>query len=179
MKLISLKNSKGQAFSTFQLLIAAVVALALLGVLMPIITTINPGTDRVVGSTKDLINTLQNQPGTLSLTDEIKVSGKNDAFVSAAAIVEGTGMSEGQINFFANGYSNDFTVLGENNSRLQILVQSRVSYKFGVLCDSKLEKLQKSIEDYSQASPSPFKTEPDLSYEDETARVCIIFPLKV
>lgn len=172
MKLISLKNSKGQAFSTFQLLIAAVVALALLGVLMPIIGGINPGTDRLADSLEERINTQQNQPGTLSLTDDIKVSGRGDPFISTATITEGTGMDSKQVKFITNGYA-DFGILGEGSS-LEIKNQSRITYQFGVLCHSSVEKLDASIEDYASIIKESYSG----TFEDENIRVCLVFPVK-
>lgn len=173
MKLISLKNSKGQAFSTFQLLIAAVVALALLGVLMPIIGGINPGTDRLVDALKERINTQQNQPGTLSLTDNIKVSGRKDAFISTATITEGTGMDSKQVKFITNGYNNDFAVLGDG-ATLEIKNQSSITYQFGVLCHSNTESLDASIEIYDTVITSSYEG----SFEQERIRACVVFPVK-
>jgi len=176
MKLISLKNSKGQAFSTFQLLIAAVVALALLGVLMPIIGGINPGTDRLVDALKERINTQQDQPGTLTLTDKIKVSSKGDPYVSAATITEGTGLADDQVKFMLNGYENDFAV-NEGNNVLEVRASSSVTYQFGVLCHRNFEELENSINDYSSIIK---ETEdlPTFDEENDNVRVCIVVPVK-
>jgi hypothetical protein len=99
MKLISLKNNKGQAFSTFQLLIAAVVALALLGVLMPIIGGINPAGGSITDSVKEKIKSNQDLPGTVTLTEPIKVSSKTQSTVSTDAITEGSGMDPESVRF--------------------------------------------------------------------------------
>ena len=173
MKLKLFKNQKGQAFSTFQLLIAAVVALALLGVLMPIIGGINPGTDRLADSLKERINTQQDQPGTISLTDDIKVSSKGDPYVAIATITEGTGMSEGQVRFMLNGYQSDFKT--SDGTVLEITAASSISYQFGVLCHRNLEKLTESLNAYESIIK-----ENDLNdgFDDEDVRVCAIFPVR-
>ena len=172
-------KEKGQAFSTFQLLIAAVVALALLGVLMPIIGGINPGTDRLVDALKERINTQQNQPGNLTLTDDIKVSGRSDPFVSSSAITEGTGIAEGQVRFFINGYENDFGVSG-NGDVLQIRSQSSVTYQFGVICNRNLNTLDDSINSYMNMTAPPIREYNlnDFQFEDDDIRVCLVFPVR-
>ena len=74
-------KEKGQAFSTFQLLIAAVVALAILGVLLPMITkNINIGGD-ITDSINTTLKTQVSNYGNLAYTDEVKVSSKNTEYV--------------------------------------------------------------------------------------------------
>jgi len=175
MKLISLKKERGQAFSTFQLLIAAVVALALLGVLMPIISNINPGTGRVVDALKERINTQQDQPGTLSLTDDLKVSGSKDPYISTATITEGTGMASQQVFFMTNG-TNDFKI-SDDGSVLQIVNQSTITYKFGVLCQTNLESLTSSMDQYDSVLKDGYDL-PSFGELDEDIRVCVIFPVQ-
>lgn len=175
MKLIKRKE-KGQAFSTFQLLIAAVVALALLGVLMPIIGGINPGTDRLVDALKERINTQQNQPGTLKLTDELKVSAKGDPYVATATITEGTGIDHKQVKFMTNGHVSDFGI-ASNGSVLEIKNQSRISYQFGVLCHYNLDELETSVDNYNLIDNDSFN-EISGNFDDENIRVCIVFPVK-
>ncbi len=178
MKLIYLKKEKrqtfekGQAFSTFQLLIAAVVALALLGVLMPIISNINPGTGRVVDALNERINTQQDQPGTLSLTDDLKISGSKDPYISTATVTKGTGMDAKQVLFMTNGYTTDFSTTGPI---LEIKNQSTITYKFGVLCQTNVDALNDSISNYSSVIKD---TTLDGSFDAEDIRVCVIFPVK-
>jgi len=175
MKLISLKNSKGQAFSTFQLLIAAVVALALLGVLMPIIGGINPNTDRLVEALKTKISSQQNLPGSVSLTEEIRVSGRNDPYISTETISQGTGMDHRQIFFLDNGHTSDFSVSG---NVLQIKNQSRITYQFGVLCSSTLQDLETAMGRYTDIlKENQSITEFDDDFDDNI-RVCVVFPVK-
>jgi hypothetical protein len=172
MKLIKRKE-RGQAFSTFQLLIAAVVALALLGVLMPIIGGINPGTDRLVDALEERINTQQNQYGTVSLTDDIKISGRSDPYISTETITNGTGMDHKQVLFMLNDYENDFSTT--DGSVLEIINTSRITYQFGVLCSGNKTNLDTSLASYT----SIIKDNTLLgSFDDEEIRVCVVFPVK-
>ncbi len=175
MKLIAL-NNKGQAFSTFQLLIAAVVALALLGVLMPIIANINPGTGRVIEAIKERINTQQDQPGALSLTDSLKVSGKRDKIIGTDTVTQGTGLSYDQVRFYDNGYTFDFGTL--INGDLEIKNESTVTYRFGILCHSNKERLQESLNSYLSSTTPIIREDFDISDFEDGVRVCIIFPVK-
>jgi hypothetical protein len=177
MKLIKRKE-RGQAFSTFQLLIAAVVALALLGVLMPIIGNINPGTGRVIEALKERINTQQDQPGALSLTDSLKVSGKKDKLIGTATITEGTGLSDDQVIFYHNDHTSDFST---ENGDLMILTDSTVTYRFGVICHINAVDLEQKINQLISGTNSIIKGGiSDISFEElsEDGRACLVFPVK-
>ncbi len=181
MKLISLKNSKGQAFSTFQLLIAAVVALALLGVLMPIIGGINPAGGNITDSVKEKIKSNQDLPGTITLTESIKVSSKTQGTVATDAITDGSGMDPESVKFIVpSKYSSDFGVSSDGQI-LQIKKSERINYKFGVLCHRDAERLDNFITSSSSLSNN-ILSELDITesgFEStNSSRVCIVFPVK-
>ncbi|MFH1751628.1 MAG: hypothetical protein ABH821_01670, partial [archaeon] len=86
-------NEKGQAFSTFKLLIAAVIAIAILTLLMPIIvdlggfTTIEPDSEA-----SSQLKSYVGRPGRYYLTKDVTFS-KEDSMV-AKSIAKGTGIIE-------------------------------------------------------------------------------------
>jgi hypothetical protein len=185
MKLITL-NNKGQAFSTFQLLIAAVVALALLGVLMPIISKNINIAGSVVDATKEKIRSQQDQPGTLTLTDALRISGRRgETYIAVGTITDGTGMDPKQVRFLiSDKYDSDFES-NDTGAYLEIINQSTVTYKFGILCNSSLANLNSDITNYS----SVFQTKLgfanyQLSDNDflgdyvSNSKTCIVFPVK-
>ncbi len=93
-------NKKGQASSTFQLLIAAVVALAILGVLLSILNVI-PGMNTKPGdATKTLLKSQMDRPGEEQCTTKVTFD-TSSARLSAEAITTDTGSNADQV-FFAN-----------------------------------------------------------------------------
>ena len=104
-------NKKGQASSTFQLLIAAIVALAILGVLISVIGGLDIGTDKPDQVTNSLLKTQLNYPGVINCTDTIKF--KRSTSIGAEAIVKNTGLSAYQV-IVSNEYDtiDNFRVIG-------------------------------------------------------------------
>lgn len=92
-------NKKGQASSTFQLLIAAIVALAILGVLISVIGGLDIGTDKPDQVTNALLRTQVNYPGVINCTNAIKF--KRNSSIGAEGLVENTGLDPEQI-FISN-----------------------------------------------------------------------------
>ncbi|MDD3178311.1 MAG: hypothetical protein PHR26_02215 [Candidatus ainarchaeum sp.] len=171
-------KEKGQAFSTFQLLIAAVVALAILGVLLPMITkNINIGGD-VTDSINTTLKTQVSNYGNLAYTDEVKVSSKNTEFVSTSSIVAGTGIDSNQVyfdiagndNFFAIGSSDTYTT----GKTLKMKSSENTKFKFGILCADSSNSLIKIINDYDLVELDTYE-----EFGETDATVCVIFPKKI
>ncbi len=139
MNLKNIKISKkGQAFSTFQLLIAAVVALALLGVLMPIIMqALGFIQSDPVSAAKQQITSAYDARGTLQTTEEVTFSSRNKE-ISATGLSEGTSLSSEQIFFFTNGLT-DFDAyggsFGNGGTILEYTRAERATYYINILCD--------------------------------------------
>ena len=90
-------NKKGQASSTFQLLIAAIVALAILGVLIAVIGKIDPGGSDVKTTTNQLLQQQVNNPGARQCTTPIKF--KRNTTLAAQGVTNNTGLDETQLTF--------------------------------------------------------------------------------
>lgn len=166
-------NKKGQAFSTFQLLIAAVVALALLGVLLPIIMkNVNIG-GNPEESAQTLIRSQVNSVGSLRYTDEVKF--KDGDSISAAALAEGTGLSRQQVCVVNPGTS--FTGGG---ATITYDSSSTLSYQIGVFCDYYDEMFDSdnpSLEDFEDEMPDVRNDCDDrFGSEFSSEKVCIVFP---
>jgi hypothetical protein len=171
-----LKNKKGQAFSTFQLLIAAVVALALLGVLMPIIMrSIDIGGDPSQ-ATQQLLKSQIDNPGTLSFTDDVTFSSKYNT-LSASGVANDTGLDAGQIVFATNGLDDTFSTIGTSASKIEYSKTQKGKYRLGVLCDSDAAALVTSVDDYKASN----KIDDSVSvtatnFADPSVTCCLIFP---
>ena len=178
-----LKSKKGQAFSTFQLLIAAVVALAILALLLPMIIN---GPDIGTGPS-DAINTLlksaPDDPGVLLKSTEVKFSSSDVPYISASAVVKGTGLSANQVKFkVPHRYDPDFVVLSTDEiSALKIKTSESVKYLVGVLCDDDSEALEDSFELYSSPEsddPTLAQIEFDIDDFESSGVACIVYPTK-
>ncbi len=95
-------NKKGQASSTFQLLIAAIVALAILGVLISIITGVITPQGNPTSATKQLVKSQMDNPGGESCTEQ-QVRFSRNIRLASMGIVEDTGLSPNQL-LFINPY---------------------------------------------------------------------------
>ncbi len=172
--MIKLKiGNRGQAFSTFQLLIAAVAALALLGVLMPMIINIPGVSGDPVDAMKEKIKTQIDNPGNIAYTSVVKFSAKKNEVISAISVITGSGLAKDQISFSTNGYDNHFRT--DDGKILEILTQEAVKYKVGILC-ARPGELVETLDQYSSMLPNITIENEDL---DEEATTCIIFPKKV
>ena len=179
------KKQKGQAFSTFQLLIAAVVALAILAILIPMISkNINIGGDPIQAA-KEKIKSQMDKPGSLVYTDDLKFSSKKEEFITSDTITKGIGIDPKQVVFSTNGYDNHFEITGGNGYILHVKTKELVKYKFGVLCaetGSNLTDLFDSynlnkLDDAEGYIASFDASDPDTG--DPDATTCVIFPSKV
>ncbi len=162
-------NKKGQAFSTFQLLIAAVVALALLGVLLPIIMkNVNIG-GNPEESAQTLIRSQINSVGSLRYTESVKF--KNGDSISAPALAEGTGLSRQQVCILNPGSNFD----GETGASITYNSSSTLSYQIGVLCDYK-DEMQASLGQFTGEVPDGASLCESRFTDFSSEKVCIVFP---
>lgn len=162
-------NKKGQAFSTFQLLIAAVVALALLGVLLPIIMkNVNIG-GNPEESAQTLIRSQINSVGSLRYTESVKF--KNGDSISAPALAEGTGLSRQQVCIVSPG--SNFS--GDSGASITYNSSSTLSYQIGVLCDYK-DEMQASLGQFTSEIPDGASLCESRFADFSSEKVCIVFP---
>ena len=131
-------TNKGQAFSTFQLLIAAVVALALLGVLLPMISGGFGGFGNSPSeAASQKVSSQINAPGNLSYTDAVKF--KTDDTLDAFSVAEDAQLGRDQVYvLLPQKYENYFTPQAGNESASKVIrydMSSQNDFKIGVLCD--------------------------------------------
>ncbi len=130
-------NNRGQAFSTFQLLIAAVVALAILVLLLNIIGSLpNLGGQKPNKIASDLVASQVNAPSELRTSNPVTFT-KEDS-LNAKAIASASGVvTEGQLCISMGdfiGSESDFNPVG--TGVLQYSGASNLRVRISVLCDT-------------------------------------------
>ena len=145
------RNQKGQAFDVFKLLIAAVVALAILAVLWPILTGVGFGfvTEPNEGAGTKIKNITQ---GHLSVTE--KVTFKKEGALTASAISNASGgtIDASQVCVHAGDFADSeevFTSLADSKGVLYKGANPRDA-KLSVLCDSG-DRLEEDLAIYETA----------------------------
>ncbi len=134
-------NSRGQAFSTFQLLIAAVVALAILVLLLNIIGSLpNLGGQKPNKVASDLVASQVNSPAELRTSTQVPF-GKDDS-LNAKSIAAASGVvTEGQICLSLgdhggnDGDGTGFNLLADGKV-ITYSGASSLRVKISVLCDT-------------------------------------------
>ena len=173
--MIKLRKERGQAFSTFQLLIAAVVALALLAVLLPLLKSPNIG-NSPTKLTQDLLKAQVNNIGTLSYTQKVKIPPKFTMAVSG--ITQNTGIDIDQVKIIVPTElenNNTFEVL--NNKVLKYDKSTKGTYIIGILCNYKSEISEDLTNTYNkEISSDATENLFDSSNDTEDLIVCVIFP---
>ena len=148
-------NDQGQAYSTFKLLIAAIVALAILMILMPIIASVlqifqNDPADKTI----ELLNGLYNKAEGVKTTQMV-VTFTPDYVLSAAALSESTSLSAENIcmslgDFIDREDDEDaFSIRDEDDSHHRITWNgtSNQNTKVAVTCNINLKRLEDGVED--------------------------------
>ncbi|MEK6902187.1 MAG: hypothetical protein AABX02_01190 [archaeon] len=144
-------NTRGQAFSTFQLLIAAVVALAILVLLLNIIGSLpNLGGQKPNKVASDLVASQVNSPAELRTSTNVPF-GKDDS-LNAKSIASTSGViTEGQICLSLGDHAEasgetGFHLQGVNNNIITYDGSSSLRVKISVLCDTG-GQIQTDLED--------------------------------
>jgi len=149
-------NQKGQAYSTFKLLIAAIIAMAILAILIPIIMqAMGWLTNSPLNETKTLVSDLIGSPGALKHTPEVVF--KPDDVLAASALVERLSISKDQVCMSTGQFEEDidsgFECLGcedaSENQRLIYHGSSNQAARLAVVCNVNLDELLDDIEAYN------------------------------
>lgn len=145
-------DNRGQAFSAFQLLISAVVAVAILAIIMSILGLIpRPSQDptQAVGS---VLQNVVNSPGTLLETTSVIFS-KNTT-IASETLATGVGLDPSQICLDRGEYENEasFKLLGgdSGNQVLQWAGTNERQAKIAVLCALTGPNLEEYINTYEE-----------------------------
>ena len=129
-------NSRGQAFSTFQLLIAAVIALMILVLLVNIISNIIiPGGQDPSSEAVQLLNSAINSPSELKVSKEVTF--RPGASLNAKAIAEKTGtLTENQVCVSRGDVpGEELFKLSPNGKILTYQGSSASNFKLYVICE--------------------------------------------
>ena len=151
-------NQQGQAYSTFKLLIAAIVAMAILAILIPIIMN-------VIGlikaspqdEAKSLLSDLVGAPGALKHTKEVVF--ESDSVLAASALAERLPLAKDQICMSTGEFEEDaFVTLkingfdsyldskeSDENGMVEFEYLSNGSYEIGAVDEDKKDEATKSI----------------------------------
>ena len=127
-------NSKGQSSSVFNLLIAALVALAILGLLLSILGGIgfNSGNKPSDTAAKEIKNAISNPY--MIQSDEVTFDKTSDkSSISAQALAEKADVGPKQIKFKNCGLNDEFKVTG---STLKYLKHTSKKYQLYTVCGS-------------------------------------------
>lgn len=172
-------NKKGQASSTFSLLIAAVVALAILGVLLSILNVI-PGMNTKPGdATKTLLSTQINRYGEEQCTTKVTFDTSNARLATQAATLD-TGLSAEQVYFDNPEELSQFEITGTSETSNQMLrYKPTNSYKvlMCVVCSNNKDSLQSAIE-LNQKSSDVFASVDDMEGIEDDQTICVVYPRK-
>lgn len=170
-------NKKGQASSVFNLLIAAVVAVAILTILMYIMNLIpkpfsQSPTERAVEVVKSNTTLL----GTRTITSEVTWQNKGE--LSARAIADGTGsLAEDQVcvlpGQFESDSSGSFKIISEG-SKIQYAFEGSMNTKLFVLCDY-VNKMSETMGEYGVDWAGQVDSCPCMgTYDGEATKCCIV-----
>jgi len=167
-------NNKGQAYSTFKLLIAAIVALAILMILMPIIASVlqifqNDPADKTI----ELLNDLYNKPESIKTT-QMPVTFTPNVVFSADALKESTSLSAKNICMslgeFDEDEDNGFSLSAdEPHHGITWNGESNQNAKIAVTCNITLDRLMSGIEGTMFEDWSP-----DCDICEDRGRCCIV-----
>lgn len=143
-------NNKGQAFDVFKLLIAAVIAIAILSLLMPIIGTITGiFTKDPTVEARTLLSDLYNKTLTWKETPGVTFSTSNPT-MAVAALVEGTNLSADQVCLSLGDFSDsegEWEISGGDSPELN-KIEHKLStsrlVKIGVECARDIEGMTAS-----------------------------------
>lgn len=142
-------NDSGQAYSTFKLLIAAIVALAILMILMPIIGSIfQIFQDDPADKTIELLNAMHNKPETIKTTARDVTFAPNTT-LSAASLANSVPLSKNQICLTTGDFegTEDFEWNDDpGHHRIIWHGASNQNAKIAVTCNINLDLLKDGID---------------------------------
>ena len=143
-------NQKAQASSTFQLLIAAVVALAMLGILMAILGVIKlPGTGDYADAIGNALDSASTSPASLKTTDSVNLQPKSEVVSREIALNSQSGVTESQLCFAKDAALEKVEAIDVETSSGRILEytgSSQKKIKFSVICDAG-DAIEQDLED--------------------------------
>jgi len=171
---VILLDNRGQAYSTFKLLIAAIVALAILMILTPIIgSVLQIFQDDPAAKTIELLNDLYNRPGAIKTTAR-DVTFSPGTPLSAVSLAQSIPLSKEQICLSTGDFEDSDTgfsldEVGGEHHRIIWNGTANRNVKIAVMCHINLDSLEQELdntlfEDFS----------PDCGICEGEGRCCIV-----
>ena len=172
-------NNKGQAFSTFQLLIAAIVAIAILAILFQILGII-PGIGQQEPSSNaaDLVKSLVNKPATPKTSSQVTF--KPGESINAKSIAEGSqaGVTAASISLTKGDFANDQTFEVGGTGALRNITykgSSSKNVRLWAICDAKRD-IQADVEALKPSET--FDSGTEFCPEVEDGETCCLIGLR-
>ena len=171
-------NRNGQAYSTFKLLIAAIVAMAILAILLPIILkAINVFQPHPTTEVTTVLNELVERPGTLRHTNEVVF--QSDDSIAGASLANKLSISKNQICMSKGDFKDDedFKLLeGDNEHRIQYTGTSPRTVRMALICNVDQEALEEDFDFYDEEVGD---YEIDCEVCGENSKCCALYLRKV
>jgi len=126
-------NRQGQAYSVFRLLIAAIVAVAILAILIPIILSIVVPGNEVQTVSKQLVQEMSPQPGAIKTSNSVIF--RTESNLAPSALAAGSGLAADQICVHKGDFKDNDSLVVQgstimNNSPTDLQV------KVSVMCNA-------------------------------------------
>ncbi len=173
-------NTRGQAFSTFQLLIAAVVALAILVLLLNIIGSLpTPGTTKPQAEAVNLIKSQINSPSELRTSSNSVNFGKEDSLNSKSIATSSGVLTSSQVCISMGDFSaedeSDFANTNQNleGDIIQYKGSGQLRVKLSVICDTG-SALREDLENNGIDADSWLSAEKCSGLENLNQTACIV-----
>ena len=139
-------NQEGQAFDVFKLLIAAVIAIAILSLLMPIIGTImgifkNDPTEKAKAMLTDLYNKRSTPKETVEVTFDTSTP-----VISKEAVTVNTSLSPDQVCFSLGDYASASGEWDASATKLRHVGPTGRNVRLGIECSLGIDALEADID---------------------------------
>ena len=125
-------NDRGQAYSVFRLLIAAIVAVAILAILIPIIMNIFPPGNDISAVTKQLVQKQEGMPGALDTSTEVIF--KTGSSLAPSAIAGNTGLTAEQVCLHKGDFIDNEFIKVQGQTIMNV-GSSDIQMKVSVICN--------------------------------------------
>ncbi len=132
-------DSRGQAYSVFKLLIAAIVAVAVLYILLNIIIRVIPPGNNVQDVAAQMIGKQKDQPGQIDTSTSVTFGAGTS--LASKALVGSSGLTKEQICLHKGDYVDNETLQVQGSTIMNAGTQN-VTLKARVACDNSNELLE-------------------------------------
>jgi len=170
-------NKKGQASSTFQLLIAAIVALAILGVLISVIGGIGGISGDPSTTTRQKVKEQINSPGAVSCTTAVEFSKSKTPELAASAVITDSGLDRRQVFFSTQPDEIAGFTVSDNKKTLKYDSSTKKKVAICVVCDEHLATSSPIVDKLDEERITEI-TQDIIGETNQGQTVCVVFPRK-